>query len=104
MEEPIASFQPTNMDKFYLLEKGTWKFDEELLGGFKCMEKTFLNIWYKLDKSFKHRPVDILLANLIKSIAIVKESNPRTFSDFHMSSYLLGIIYMMHQYPKMGWA
>jgi hypothetical protein len=54
--DPIASFHPANLAKFYHLEKGTQKLDEEILSGFKCTEKYLFNIWYKPDKSFKHKP------------------------------------------------
>jgi hypothetical protein len=53
--ESITSFQLADLENFYHLEKGTQNLDEELLSGFKCMTKELFSIWYKPDKSFKHR-------------------------------------------------
>jgi hypothetical protein len=56
--EHVASFYPVNLEIFYQLEQGTQKLDEELLGGFKHMEKDLFCIWYKPSKSFKQKLVD----------------------------------------------
>jgi hypothetical protein len=56
--DPIDSFQPADLVKCYHLEKGTWKLDNELLGGFKHPTKDMYPICYKPDKQFKLRPMD----------------------------------------------
>jgi hypothetical protein len=48
--DPIASFQVVDLEKYYHLEKGTQKLDEELLSGFKHKEKDLFKIWYKPKK------------------------------------------------------
>jgi hypothetical protein len=47
---------------------------------------------------------DILSANLAEAITTVTEITTKTFQNFHMSSYLIDIMCIAHQYPKMGWA
>jgi hypothetical protein len=47
---------------------------------------------------------DILSTNLTKVITIIIEAHPKTFPSFHMSSYLIDIMCVAHQYPNMGWA
>jgi len=46
---------------------------------------------------------NILSANRIVAITTVTEDQPYTFPSFHMSSYLLDIMCVSHQYPIMGW-
>jgi hypothetical protein len=45
----------------------------------------------------------MLSTNLTESITIVKNIELGTFLNFPMSSYLLDIMCVAHQYPKMGW-
>lgn len=52
-------------------------------------------LWFNWD--------DILLINLIKAITAIVEAQSGTFPSFHMSSYLMDIMCVAHQYPKMGW-
>jgi hypothetical protein len=59
-------------------------------------------IHYYGDKGSTFDLVEILLENLIESIIAVKNTNPRNFSNFHMSSYVFDIMCMAHQYPKIG--
>jgi hypothetical protein len=40
----------------------------------------------------------------MEAITTVIESHPGTFPRFHMSSYLIDIMCVAHQYPNMGWA
>jgi len=60
-------------------------------------------IHYCVDEGSSFNWDDILSTNLIDSIAAVKGDEPRTFPYFHMFLYLLDIMCMTHQYPKMGW-
>jgi hypothetical protein len=46
----------------------------------------------------------ILLENLVEAIIAVVEALSGTFLSFHMSSYLIYIMCVSHQYPNMGWA
>jgi hypothetical protein len=155
-EDPIASFQASNLAKYYHLEKGTRSLDDELLNKFLHKAKELFKIWYKPNRTFKLIPsskyltivlrapyqyivvmlcrlcgeqdaskftlslipliyycanegsmfnwVDILSIILVESITVVKETKPEKFPSFHMVSYLLDIMCIPHQYPKMGWA
>jgi hypothetical protein len=154
--EPIASFQAADLAKYYHLEKGPQKLDEDLLSKFPYKGNDLFKIWYKPDIVFKHRRsgnypttelktpyqyivamlcrlygkknaskftfslmpliyyctneglefnwADILSGNLAEAIAFVKHTPPEKFPEFHMSSYLLDIMCVAHQYPKMCWA
>jgi hypothetical protein len=154
--EPIASFQASDLAKYYHLENGTQKLDVELLNKFPYKANDLFKIWCKPDVVFKHSQsgnypttglkapyqyivamlcrlygkkdaskftfslmpliyycanegmkfnwADILSKNLAEAIAFVKNIEPRTFPSFHMSSYLLDIMCVVHRYPKMGWA
>jgi hypothetical protein len=44
--DPITSFQVTDLEKYYHLEKGTQKLDEELLIKFPHKPKDLFKIWY----------------------------------------------------------
>jgi hypothetical protein len=61
-------------------------------------------IYYCVDEGSSFNWVDILSTTLTESITVVKETSPGQFPSFHMSSYLLDIMCVRHQYPKMGWA
>jgi hypothetical protein len=54
--EPITYFHPADLAKYYHLEKGMKKLDNNLLVEFKHTAKELCPKWYKLDKQFKHRP------------------------------------------------
>jgi hypothetical protein len=60
-------------------------------------------IYYCTDKGSLFNWDDILSTNLIEAITTVVKSQPGTFPSFHMSSYLMDIMCVAHQYPKMGW-
>jgi len=53
--DPIVSFEPTDLEKCYHLEKGTRNLDYELIIWFKRIDKYLVYIWYKLYKQFKLR-------------------------------------------------
>jgi hypothetical protein len=55
-KEPIASFMPKYLEKFYHLEKGTKKLENKLLDEFEHTTKEFFPKWYKSDKKFKLIP------------------------------------------------
>jgi len=46
---------------------------------------------------------DILLESLEDATRAVKETTPGKFPRFHMSSYLLEMVCVYHEYPKIGW-
>jgi hypothetical protein len=47
---------------------------------------------------------NIISTSLEDSIRTVKENIVNKFTSFHMSSYLLDMVCVCHQYPKMEWA
>jgi hypothetical protein len=47
---------------------------------------------------------DILSRNLTTAISIGKQSQPGTFPNFHVSSYLMDIMCIAHKYPNIGWS
>nr|ADE77593.1 unknown [Picea sitchensis] len=53
--EPIASFQGSDLAKYYHLENGTQKLDDELLNKFPYKANDLFKIWCKPDVVFKHR-------------------------------------------------
>jgi hypothetical protein len=61
-------------------------------------------IYYYVDEGSSFNWDDILSTSLAESITVVKETEPGKFPSFHMASYLLDIMCICHQYPKMGWA
>jgi hypothetical protein len=61
-------------------------------------------IYYCANEGTKFNWADILSNNIAEAIAFVKNTEANTFPSFHMSSYLLDIMCVAHQYPKMGWA
>jgi hypothetical protein len=61
-------------------------------------------IYYRTGEGSTSDLAEILSTNLTKSIVGVKNTKPRNFPNFHMSLYLLDIMCVVHQYPKMGWA
>ena len=153
--DPIASFQASDLAKYYHLEKGPQQLDGDLLSKFPYKGNELFKIWCKPDIVFKHKRsgnypttelktpyqyivavlcrlygkknaskftfslmpliyyctneglefnwADILLGNLAEAIAFVKHTPPEKFPEFHMSSYLLHIMCVAHQYPKQGW-
>jgi hypothetical protein len=62
-----------------------------------------LLIYYYIDEGLSFNWDDILLANLTSTITTVVGAQLGTFPSFHMSSYLLEIMCVTHQYPNMGW-
>jgi hypothetical protein len=61
-------------------------------------------IYYYVDEKSMFNWANILSSILVESITVVKETEPGKFPSFHMASYLLDIMCVPHQYPKMGWA
>jgi hypothetical protein len=61
-------------------------------------------MYYYMDEGSSFNWVDILSVDLTECIVTIKEVELRTFPFFHMSLYLLDIMYVTHQYPNMGWA
>jgi hypothetical protein len=61
-------------------------------------------IHYCADEGSSFNWDDILSTNLAEAITSVVEAQPKTFLNFHMSSYLIDIMCIAHQYPNMGWA
>jgi hypothetical protein len=53
--DPIASFQAADLAKYYHLEKGPQKLDEDFLSKFPYKGNDLFKIWYKPDIVFKHR-------------------------------------------------
>jgi hypothetical protein len=60
-------------------------------------------IYYCMDEGLSFNWDDILSSNLTEAITAVVEAQPGTFPSFHMSSYLMDIMCVSHQYPNMGW-
>jgi hypothetical protein len=60
-------------------------------------------IHYFMDEGLSFNWDGILLANLAEAITTVVEAQSRIFPSFHMSSYLMDIMCISHQYPNMGW-
>jgi hypothetical protein len=46
---------------------------------------------------------DILSSTLTQAISATKHMAPRKYPIFHMSSYLLDIMCLVHAYLEMGW-
>jgi hypothetical protein len=55
-KEPIASFRPDDLDKFYHIEVGNKILDSQLLSELELTPKDLFSGWYKEDKQFKYRP------------------------------------------------
>jgi hypothetical protein len=62
-----------------------------------------LLICYCADEGSSFNWTDILSVALYDSTITIKETTPDEFSIFHMSSYMLDMMYVHHQYPKMSW-
>jgi hypothetical protein len=60
-------------------------------------------IYYCVDEGAPFKWGDILSDNLEEAIKVVSESQLGIFPRFHVSSYLLEIMCVSHQYLKMGW-
>jgi len=61
-------------------------------------------IHYRADEGSCFKWDNILSTNLAEAITTFTKSHPRTFLNFHMSSYPIDIMLVSQQYPKMGWA
>jgi hypothetical protein len=59
-------------------------------------------VYHCAERGSSFNKEEIILENPEKSITTVVEAHPRAFPIFHISSYLIDIMYVAHQYPNMG--